>query len=273
LSTVATASEIAYRPPAPILSRACPLCGESAGPILLTHETWRLRECAACGLAYMPESPSAETLDTDFEWDESFQRERMERWMRNPLMRAWTTGVMALKPSREKRALRFIRRFARDGRLLDVGCGDGRLAMRAAAAGFDVLGVEPSPKMAAKAARRIGKERVLVGRLEDFDLTPESFDAIVTVSYVEHEPAPRQALQRMQRLLKPGGVCLHKTPNYATKLRKLLGRRWSGYRWPEHVQYFTPGTLGRLLKETGHEVIGGQSNPFSDNFWLVGRKV
>jgi 2-polyprenyl-3-methyl-5-hydroxy-6-metoxy-1,4-benzoquinol methylase len=259
--------------PRQILTRACPLCGADGGAIVLTHETWRLRECAGCGLAYMPEYPSAETLDTKFEWDESFRRERMERWMRNPLMRAWTMGVLMLKPSREGRALRFIRRFANGGRMLDVGCGDGRLLMRAAAAGFDVLGVEPSAKMAAKAARRIGKERVLIGRLADFDLPAASFDAIVTVSYVEHEPAPREALQHMHRLLKPGGVCAHKTPNYATKLRTLLGARWSGYRWPEHVQYFTHETLGRLLTETGHEVIGQKSNPFSDNFWLVARKT
>ncbi|MBI5865585.1 MAG: methyltransferase domain-containing protein [Planctomycetes bacterium] len=255
-----------------LVSRSCPVCGRTGGPTLISRPPWRLVECAGCGLAYLPEHPCDDAVDEQFEWSDSFARERRERWMRNPLMRAWTMAVLFLKPSREARALRFIRRFVSSGRALDVGCGDGRLLERAAAAGFDVLGVEPSGKMAAKAARRIGPERVKVGRLADFDLPAESFDLILTVSYLEHDPQPREALVRMHRLLKPGGICAHKTPNYASWLRKTLGRRWSGYRWPEHVQYFTPQLLGRLLTATGFEVIGRQANPLGDNFWLAARK-
>ena len=55
----------------------------------------------------------------------------------------------------------------------------------------------------------------------------------------------------MFALLRPGGVCVHKVPNYDSFLRIWLKTRWSGYRWPEHMQYFTPATLGRLLSDAG----------------------
>lgn len=255
------------------MRRACPLCATSNGRTVLERPPWRLLECAGCGLAYLPEYPSEERLDAEFDWDESFRRERYERWMRNPLMRAWTMTMLMLKPSREGRAMRLIRRHAPPGRMLDIGCGDGRLLARAAALGYDITGVEPSPKMASKAARRIGSERVRVGRMDDFEWTDASFDLIVTVSYLEHEPDPLPALATMRRLLKPGGVCAHKTPNYATWLRKLLGKRWSGYRWPEHVQYFTPATLGRLLNAAGFEQVAVQAWSLSDNFWSISRRA
>lgn len=253
-------------------TRACPLCGACGGELILAREPWRLIRCAGCGLAYMPEIPTEEAIDTDFEWADSFARERYERWMRNPLARLWTFFVLFAKPSRERRALRQIRRHVRRGRMLDVGCGDGRLGMLALRYGFDPVGVELSPKMAAKARRRLGPERVLCGRLEDFPLAPESFDVIVTVSYLEHEPQPLPALRQMRGLLRPGGFCVHKTPNFDSLLRKALGARWSGFRWPEHVQYFSPATLSKLMQAAEYEPVETRANPLSDNFWIIARR-
>ncbi|MCG3128488.1 MAG: Ubiquinone biosynthesis O-methyltransferase [Phycisphaerae bacterium] len=293
-------------------SRPCPVCDAVGGAELLRHDRWRLVGCAGCGLPYMPEYPTDEAIDTEFEWSESFKRERMERWMRNPFARAWTMSVLFMKPSREARALRWIRRSApptiavdgslgatpselhatraapsgtraapsgtevpsgtRRARMIDVGCGDGRLPALALRWGYDAIGVEPSPKMASRAARRMGAERVLCGRLADFDLERGSFDLAVTVSYLEHEPRPAPVLRRLFELLRPGGVTVHKTPNYDCLLRRVLGARWSGYRWPEHVQYFSPATLGRLIVNVGFEVISVKANPLSDNFWIAARK-
>ncbi len=302
---------------------------------VLRHEPWRLVRCARCELCYLPEIPREEAIETDFDWARSFATERRRRWFEHPLMRFWTLAMVSLKPSREQRALRYIRRFApasgalsqshtpRDTpsalhakfdtqaapqiivdtertphavvnmppvphatvatprgahsaphhtRLLDVGCGDGRLAALALHGGYDVAGVELSPHMAAKAMRRLGRERVHVGRLHDAPYEPGSFDLIVTVSYLEHDPDPVGSLRRMRELLRPGGVCVHKTPNYASRLRGILGTRWSGYRWPEHVQYYTPQTLAAVLERAGFRVEASKAPSLGDNMWIVGRR-
>ncbi len=255
-----------------VLSRACPLCASESSSEVMRHGQWRLVECASCGLAYLPEYPSHEAIDTAFEWTASFNRQRRERWLRSPFMRAWTLGVLWLKPSREGRALRFIRRHTSPGRMLDVGCGDGRLLALAARQGFDVAGVESSANMVTRALRRLPPTAIRHGRLDESQFTSGSFDVVVSVSYLEHEPRPLQTLQRMHDLLRAGGVCAHKVPNYGSTLRRILGRRWSGYRWPEHLQYFTPATLGRLLTASGFEIGALRANALSDNFWIVGRK-
>ncbi|MGE3182687.1 MAG: class I SAM-dependent methyltransferase [Phycisphaerae bacterium] len=229
-------------------------------------------KCTQCDLVYMPEIPSDASLETDYEWDESFARERFERWKKKPLMKLWTALVWTIKPPREKRALRFIRRFATTGRMLDIGCGDGRLALRAKNSGFAPTGIELSEKMAAKARWRIGNENVFCGRLTEFEAANGSFDVAVTVSYMEHEPDPAGVMMRTHALLRSGGICVHKVPNYDSKLRSMLGARWSGYRWPEHFQYYTPATLSRLMTDAGFEIIATRANRYSDNFWVVGQR-
>ncbi len=255
------------------MRRACPVCGVDRWQLLREVETWRLVRCAECELVYLPEVPSAEAVETEFEWSRSFDRERAAREKRNGVFRRWTRMVNRLRPSRERRAFRRIRRLAPPGRMLDVGCGDGRLDLEALGAGYDVIGVELSPIMADKARKRIGANRVRCGRLNDFQFPPGSFDLAVTVSYLEHEPDPGSIVAQILELLRPGGIFINKVPNYASWLRGGLGWRWSGFRFPEHVQYFTPRTLGRLLKNAGFDRVRTSVNPLSDNFWCVCRRV
>ena len=255
-----------------VTQRVCPVCGADDYAVVMKHDTWRLGECRNCTLAYLPEIPSAEAIETDFDWDDSFARERLERWARNPFFRAWTLLTMIVKPNREVRAMRRIRRLAGPGRMLDIGCGDGRLGATALRYGYEPVGVDLSPKMVAKARQRLGDERVLCGRLEDFALEPGSFDLVVAVSYLEHDPEPGPMVRRMFELLRPGGVCALKVPNYGSKLRRLLGRRWSGFRWPEHLQYFSPLTLGRLMADAGFEPLAISAPALGDNLWLASHK-
>jgi 2-polyprenyl-3-methyl-5-hydroxy-6-metoxy-1,4-benzoquinol methylase len=241
------------------IARPCPLCGATGGRETLRHDRWRLIECGGCGLAYMPEIPTGAAVETQFEWADSFKRERWERWMRNPLFRAATFAAILVRPPREYRAMRRIRRYLPPPvRMLDIGCGNGRLVATA---------------LAAKARRRLPTERILCGRLADFDLPAGSFDLITSVSYMEHEPDPAAIARRCAILLRPGGVCAHKTPNYASRLRGVLGAKWSGYRWPEHVQYFTPATILRLMQTAGFETIDVYTPAWGDNMWWFGKRI
>jgi len=259
--------------PQAVVARDCPACGAREGPERLRHGRWRLIECSTCRLVYMPEIPSAEAIESEFEWSQSFQRERIERWVSSPLARFWTALVLFLKGSRERRALRRIRRSApAGGRLLDVGAGSGRLAALAQRRGFEVTCVELSPAMAAKAVQRLGAKRVRVGRLADFAFEPASFDVAVAISFIEHEPEPALLLRRLHEILRDGGALLLKAPNYDSRLRTLRGKNWAGYRWPEHVQYFTPRTLSALVCAAGFEIGRIDAPALGDNLWLVARR-
>jgi len=61
---------------------------------------------------------------------------------------------------------------------------------------------------------------------------------------------------------------------YACLARQLRGRRWCGYRWPDHVNYFTPETLGSFLRTHGFEPIESYVSLFSGVcLTVIARKV
>jgi hypothetical protein len=54
-----------------------------------------------------------------------------------------------------------------------------------------------------------------------------------------------------------------------------MGQKWCGFRYPDHVNYWTPKTLNKIIKETGFEIVRfnfGDRFPTSDNMWLIARK-
>lgn len=91
-------------------------------------------------------------------------------------------------------------------RVLEVGCGAGTLARRLADVVPHVDAVDRSPAMLAEAARAIPPNVVLhEADLRTVGLPDGGYDAVVSMS-VLHHLAPAQALPRMARWVKPGGV-------------------------------------------------------------------
>jgi SAM-dependent methyltransferase len=103
-----------------------------------------------------------------------------------------------------------------------------------------------------------------------------SLDLIVLASFLEHELQPLPLLRECARTLRPGGRVLVKVPNYASWNRHLRGRRWCGYRWPDHVNYFTPDTLAVAARAAGLEVERMtllDRLPISDSLYAVLRRA
>jgi SAM-dependent methyltransferase len=76
-------------------------------------------------------------------------------------------------PSAERQAIRFMR-----GRVLDVGCGAGRVALELQRRGVDVVGLDASP-LAAKAATIRTVKEIWSLPIERLDSRLASFDALV----------------------------------------------------------------------------------------------
>jgi SAM-dependent methyltransferase len=115
------------------------------------------------------------------------------------------------------------RRVPGPGRLLDIGCGNGRLIYRAKRDGWQVKGLELSPEMAEFAAAKVGAE-VIARDFLDGDVPAgdrESFDVVSLRHVLEHLPWPMQAMTKIRELLKPGGYLLIEVPNVES-----LSRRW-----------------------------------------------
>ncbi|GID31124.1 class I SAM-dependent methyltransferase [Paractinoplanes brasiliensis] len=94
----------------------------------------------------------------------------------------------------------------RGSRILDAGCGTGRVGGYLAAAGHDVVGVDLDPKLIEAARADHPKAEWLVGDLSELDL-PGAFDLIVCAGNVMTFVAPStrvEILRRAARHLRDG---------------------------------------------------------------------
>jgi ubiquinone/menaquinone biosynthesis C-methylase UbiE len=102
-------------------------------------------------------------------------------------------------------------------RVLDVGCGSGRLTLAAqgwAGENGEAVGIDPSPEMIQIARRNAERSRLKakfeVGVAESLPFPDGSFDVVLNRLMLHHLPGDlkQRGLAEMRRVLKPGGVCL-----------------------------------------------------------------
>lgn len=87
-------------------------------------------------------------------------------------------------------------------RILDLGCGEGSLTEKIAAAGAEVVGVDASPDMIAAAAARGLDARLLDAEQLEFD---REFDAVFSNAVLHWVRDHDAMLAGVHRALKPGG--------------------------------------------------------------------
>jgi len=97
-----------------------------------------------------------------------------------------------------------------DGKaILDVGCGDGLLALELARRGADVVGVDASEDMIAAARKRATDRgadvRFDIARAEALPFETASFDVVIAVTVLCFVEDATTAVDEMVRVLKPGG--------------------------------------------------------------------
>ncbi len=94
-------------------------------------------------------------------------------------------------------------------RVLDVGCGTGRLALRLASAGHAVTGIDPSPAALAAARTKPGAERVTWIHGTAQSVPEGAFDVAVMTGHVSQfllgEGEWARALRALRRALVRGG--------------------------------------------------------------------
>ena len=156
-------------------------------------------------------------------------------------------------------------------KLLDVGCGGGGVAARAAEAGWEVTGIDISPKNV-EALRRRGFDAEAVDLNGDFPFEPESFSCVTFIEVAEHLVRAEHAFHEISRVLTPEGKILFTTPNnasYRRRLKALKGRAPDdeGY----HFRFWVKEQLERKWEEAGLRLIASASYgylPFVDTLTL-----
>lgn len=180
-------------------------------------------------------------------------------------------------------------------KILDVGCGNGNIAIPLAVMGFDVTGIDLSDasiKACVQAAQEVGvKASFLAGGIE---AATDQYDAIICSEVLEHQSDPKVLLTELKKKLRPGGVLLLSVPNgqsleersrrflnhtrlglfFKNKIKKVLGQGMvqSSAQDP-HIQFYSYSNLTKQLRESGFWIMASENAAvwFKEFFYLIGR--
>lgn len=138
-------------------------------------------------------------------------------------------------------------------RILDVGCGTGRLVAYLNKNGFEAYGCDTSEKALLIARKLNFRGRIANASATKLPYTTKSFDMITSISVIEHL-TPKETelfIKETKRILVTEGHIFLVTPNFSTPLRLIHGKNWFAYQDPTHIKFYTPLSLTKLLKKHG----------------------
>jgi SAM-dependent methyltransferase len=186
-------------------------------------------------------------------------------------------GDTLIGPSEDiKRRVDSIKSLEREYRfqsILDFGCGSGEM-LEALSGSYEVIGLEPDSVARELASRKVGPGSVCDSS-SSIKLQGTQVDVITLFHVVEHLYSPSLELERIYRLLKPGGLIVIETPNSCeallTKYENVSYQEFTY--WSHHPMLHSHISLNLLLERNGFKVIqseGVQRYDLSNHlYWMT----
>ena len=228
----------------------CPACDCADTQPAFAKYGFTFEQCAQCRTIYMSPRPSPEVMADYYANSENYAY-----FARHIFPASEASRKEKMHKPRLERILDYCERFGvTRGTLLEVGPGFGTFGGIAKESGaFDrVLGIEPTPEMAA-ACRQRGME-IIEKRVEDAAKDVSNADVVVSFEVIEHLFEPRRFVQDCGRLLPSGGLLVLTCPNGLGFDVAVLGAGSLAVD-AEHVNLFNPASLRLLIEGCGFDVL------------------
>lgn len=246
----------------------CPLCGNT-GKLLHTKVTdcfefnsktrWPIRRCLSikCGSVWLDPAPLESEIYKAYQNYYTHEGVTSE-YCYYPTQYSLTSKLLlnvfrkALKltgihKKRSKYWLHDIK--SGNGRLLEIGCGDGSRLIALQSIGWVVEGQEVDPKAVQNCLAK--GLHVHEEPLDSISLQENTFDVILLSHVLEHIHRPKEFLDKCRALLKPGGRLVISTPNVNSLGHKIYKHRWRPLEVPRHIIIYTPEAISDLLQKVG----------------------
>jgi len=144
---------------------------------------------------------------------------------------------------RATRRLARVRRYVKNGLLLDIGYGEGTFLEIAATQGFECVGIE----------RFSGSNERTFATFDDLDAARQSygtrkFAAITCWHSLEHVTDADVVLANISEMLADDGSLFIAVPNFASRQARLFGANWLHLDTPRHLRHFTIDSLDKMLR-------------------------
>jgi SAM-dependent methyltransferase len=210
---------------------------------LAGSEEFEFAECGGCGFLYALREPTPEFLTRVY--DEVIDADVARVESQSP---SWTAHQLRI-------AATLLGRFTESSvTILDYGCGYGTILRALRSPTVRSVGYEPYQSVVSALASE-GLE-VVTTHEELRERAP--FDGAVLSDVLEHVSDPRGTLATCHELIRPGGAICVSVPDFSDDRRDAILRDLKAHLpvtrelnpW-EHLNYFSPQSLSRMLSSEG----------------------
>ncbi len=232
------------------LSVPCPACGLENGSGVFEKYSLSFALCPDCETMYINPRPSPQVIKWYYENSENYRY-----WCKHIFPASEESRRKNIFRPRAERTLEICDRYGvKRERFLEVGSGFGTFCeeLRNLGAFEEIIALEPTPDLA-ETCRKRGLD-VIEKFVEELDIEEGSVDAIAAFEVIEHLFDPGDFIRHCSRILAPGGLLILTCPNVKGFEISVL-RETSLSVDVEHLNYFHPGSLSRLVERHGFEVV------------------
>lgn len=212
------------------IHRKCLVCESERLNKLSKFKRTDLLQCKSCGFVF------CEKIPTPSELQEYYSHYGLNQYL------------SPITVKRYHEWLDHFEQFRKTGNILDVGCANGLFLTEAKKRGWIVYGTEYGD-----AQIKNGESRGIFmkqGPLDEATFPNIQFDVITSIEVIEHINNPLEEIKHIHRMLRQGGLFFCTTPNFNALSRYYLGDAYNIINYPEHLSYYTPKTIHRLLRNT-----------------------
>ncbi|HEY5909475.1 MAG TPA: class I SAM-dependent methyltransferase [Verrucomicrobiae bacterium] len=260
------------------MSHACKICQNAENNqlhaacemLLGTRERFTYLECGGCGCVQLLEIPA----DMGKYYPKDYYSFQEHGVLKTLVRRQWSSyaygrrnilGWLISTVFFHNVAIEAVRYsgVTKDARILDVGCGSGRVLLDLSHLGFrDLTGADPYIQ------RDIVHENgVKIFKRELSDLAGE-FDLITLHYTFEHMDRPAEVMRHLQRLLSPQGVVMLSIPIASSYAWRRFGVNWFNLDAPRHLYIHTYRSIDLLAQNAGLKVADTVQEGDGRMFWL-----
>jgi len=228
----------------------CPACMAVERQGVYSKNGFQYVRCLDCKTVYISPRPPKPILEGYYETSENYQY--------------WSTHIFPasedmrrehiIRPRAEK-VIGICKKFAtQSGTLLEVGAGYGTFCEEISKSQYfeKIIAVEPTPSLAQRCQER--GLNVINLPIEAVNFHDLQVDVIVSFEVIEHLFEPFDFINSAAQLLKPGGILILTCPNILGFDVQVLGTASTTVDF-EHLNYFHPESLARLVARAGFETL------------------
>ncbi len=240
--------------------RLCPFCNSQndANEYVMKNDAGNsFAKCKNCGMVYM-NLVLREDIYLKY-YTNSIETTAKEQ--------IWNRSIENLKPipkPLKKTRCDLLLKYTDGGKLLDFGCGFGKVAGTVKFYFDELEGIEID-SFCARFAREIFSLKVYNDFIEKLNLE-NRYDACIMYNSIEHLLHPRDTLKYIHRALKPGGKLFIECPNIEGMSMRLFKGKHHLVQSTEHVNLFSLKTLRKLVLSSSFSILEIRSRKIDITF-------